>query len=81
MLSPPDYSTPTFHSFDAVKPRPKVQTIRFSSIATDDNIDNEPENIVQVNPYYDFEEVIDSDEELDLKAMESSTSVEDLTPI
>lgn len=57
VLSPPDYSTPIFHSFDAVKPRPKV------------------------NPYYDFEEVIDSDEELDLKSMENSTSVEDLTPI
>ncbi|KAF3331249.1 serine/threonine-protein phosphatase 7 [Carex littledalei] len=50
VLNPPDYSTPVFRSFEAVRPRPKV------------------------NAYYDFEEVIDSDEELDLKSMDNGSS-------
>ncbi|KAJ4811230.1 Serine/threonine-protein phosphatase [Rhynchospora pubera] len=50
VLNPPDYSTPVFHSFEAARPRPKV------------------------NPYYDFEQVIDSDEELDLKSMDNGSS-------
>ncbi|CAN6476712.1 unnamed protein product [Victoria cruziana] len=45
VLGPPDFSVPIFHSFDAVRPRPKV------------------------NAYYDYEDVIDSDEELDLGSM------------
>jgi hypothetical protein len=31
---------------------------------------------IQVNPYYDFEQVIDSDEELDLKSMDNGSSHE-----
>lgn len=50
VLSPPDFATPVFHSFGAVKPRPAA------------------------HPFYDFEQVIDSDEELDLIAMDSGTS-------
>uniref|UniRef100_A0ACD6AI44 Uncharacterized protein n=1 Tax=Avena sativa TaxID=4498 RepID=A0ACD6AI44_AVESA len=50
VLSPPDFATPDFHSFQAVKPRPKA------------------------NPFYDFEEVIDSDEELNLGAMDTGNS-------
>ncbi|WVZ92221.1 hypothetical protein U9M48_038304 [Paspalum notatum var. saurae] len=50
VLNPPDYATPVFHSFEAVKPRPAA------------------------HPFYDFEEVIDSDEELNLDAMDSGTS-------
>ncbi|CAA6670208.1 unnamed protein product [Spirodela intermedia] len=42
VLHPPDYASPVFHSFEAVRPRPRV------------------------GAYYNFEEVIDSDEELDL---------------
>ncbi|XP_057862756.1 serine/threonine-protein phosphatase 7 isoform X2 [Cryptomeria japonica] len=42
VLEPPDFATPTFHTFEAVMPRPKV------------------------NAYYDYENAIDSDEELDL---------------
>ncbi|CAM0147085.1 unnamed protein product [Urochloa decumbens] len=49
VLNPPDYATPVFHSFEAVKPRPPA------------------------HPFYDFEEVIDSDEELNLDAMDSSS--------
>ncbi|CAD6246003.1 unnamed protein product [Miscanthus lutarioriparius] len=45
VLNPPDFATPVFHSFEAVKPRPAA------------------------HPFYDFEEVIDSDEELNLDAM------------
>ncbi|XP_071735348.1 serine/threonine-protein phosphatase 7 [Rutidosis leptorrhynchoides] len=45
VLEYPNFSTPNFHSFKAVTPRPKV------------------------NPYYDYEDVIDSDEELDLTMM------------
>ncbi|XP_031473742.1 serine/threonine-protein phosphatase 7 [Nymphaea colorata] len=48
VLGPPDFSTPIFYSFDAVRPRPKV------------------------NAYYDYEDVIDSDEELDLGSMAPS---------
>ncbi|TVT99147.1 hypothetical protein EJB05_55496 [Eragrostis curvula] len=50
VLNPPDFATPIFRSFEAVKPRPAA------------------------HPFYDFEEVIDSDEELNLDAMDSSTS-------
>ncbi|KAG0524539.1 hypothetical protein BDA96_07G220300 [Sorghum bicolor] len=50
VLNPPDFATPVFHSFEAVKPRPAA------------------------HPFYDFEEVIDSDEELNLDAMDSGTS-------
>ena len=50
VLSPPDFATPDFHTFQAVKPRPKA------------------------HPYYDFEDVIDSDEELNLGAMDTGTS-------
>jgi serine/threonine-protein phosphatase 5 len=50
VLNPPDFSTPVFHSFEAVKPRPKA------------------------NPYYDFEDVIDSDEELNLGAMDDGSA-------
>ncbi|KAJ3677677.1 hypothetical protein LUZ60_003401 [Juncus effusus] len=46
VLNPPDYVTPVFRSFEAVRPRPKA------------------------NPYYDFEDVLDSDEELDLQCMD-----------
>eukprot|EP01018_Ginkgo_biloba_P032235 Gb_23733 [translate_table: standard] len=42
VLEPPDFANPTFHTFEAVAPRPKV------------------------NAYYDYENVVDSDEELDL---------------
>ncbi|XP_062191931.1 serine/threonine-protein phosphatase 7-like isoform X2 [Phragmites australis] len=50
VLNPPDFATPVFHSFEAVKPRPAA------------------------HPYYDFEEVIDSDEELNLGAMDNGSS-------
>jgi len=50
VLNPPDFASPVFHSFEAVKPRPPA------------------------HPFYDFEEVIDSDEELNLDAMDSGTS-------
>ncbi|XP_020599921.1 serine/threonine-protein phosphatase 7 isoform X2 [Phalaenopsis equestris] len=49
VLQPPDFATPEFHTFEAVKPRPEV------------------------NPYYDFKEVIDSDEELDFESMDHSS--------
>ncbi|XP_077210842.1 serine/threonine phosphatase 7 isoform X2 [Tasmannia lanceolata] len=49
VLEPPDFSTPIFHSFEAIKPRPKV------------------------NSYYDYEHVIDSDEELDLASIVDSS--------
>ncbi|THU57427.1 hypothetical protein C4D60_Mb03t03420 [Musa balbisiana] len=52
VLQPPDFSTPFFHTFEAIKPRP------------------------QVSAYYDYEEVIDSDEELDLKSMNNGSSTE-----
>jgi serine/threonine-protein phosphatase 5 len=52
VLDPPDFATPVFHSFEAVKPRPPA------------------------HPFYDFEEVIDSDEELNLDAMDSGTSIQ-----
>lgn len=42
VLEPPDFTSPVFQSFEAVRPRPKA------------------------NPFYNFEDVIDSDEELDL---------------
>ncbi|KAI4314680.1 hypothetical protein L6164_027567 [Bauhinia variegata] len=45
VLEPPNFDNPVFHSFEAVRPRPKA------------------------NAYYDYEEVIDSDEELDLASM------------
>ncbi|KAH9302411.1 hypothetical protein KI387_013994 [Taxus chinensis] len=48
VLEPPDFANPTFHTFEAVMPRPKV------------------------NPYYDYENVIDSDEELDLDSISAS---------
>uniref|UniRef100_A0A6V7QXR3 Serine/threonine-protein phosphatase n=1 Tax=Ananas comosus var. bracteatus TaxID=296719 RepID=A0A6V7QXR3_ANACO len=48
----PDFTTPEFHSFEAVKPRPKV------------------------GAYYNFEEVIDSDEELDLQSMDNGSSLD-----
>ncbi|KAG8373578.1 hypothetical protein BUALT_Bualt11G0039000 [Buddleja alternifolia] len=51
VLEPPYFDTPSFHSFEAITPRPKE--------ASD----------MHVNPYYDFEDVIDSDEELDLVSM------------
>ncbi|KAK3122136.1 hypothetical protein QOZ80_8BG0665560 [Eleusine coracana subsp. coracana] len=50
VLNPPDFTTPIFRSFEAVKPRPVA------------------------HPFYDFEEVIDSDEELNLDAMDSSST-------
>ncbi|KAG0473872.1 hypothetical protein HPP92_015729 [Vanilla planifolia] len=50
VLHPPDFATPEFHVFEAIKPRP------------------------QVNPYYDFEVAIDSDEELDLDSMDHSSA-------
>ncbi|KAK9287389.1 hypothetical protein L1049_015807 [Liquidambar formosana] len=50
VLEAPDFDVPTFHSFEAVTPRPKV------------------------NPYYDYEDVIDSDEELDLASMVPASS-------
>lgn len=49
VLQPPDFATPEFHTFEAVKPRPEVSA------------------------YYDFKEVIDSDEELDLESMDYSS--------
>lgn len=52
VLHPPDFSTPNFRSFEAIKPRPKAK------------------------PYYDFEEVIDSDEELGLISMANSSSLD-----
>ncbi|WOL19507.1 hypothetical protein Cni_G28305 [Canna indica] len=55
VLQPPDFATPTFHTFDAIKPRP------------------------QVKAYYDFEEVIDSDEELDWRSMDSGSSIQVVT--
>jgi len=36
---------------------------------------------MQANPYYDFEEVIDSDEELDLISMDNSSSLDPITDI
>lgn len=30
---------------------------------------------IQVKPYYDYEEVIDSDEELDLRSMDNGSSI------
>ncbi|XP_073005924.1 serine/threonine-protein phosphatase 7 [Typha latifolia] len=57
VLHCPDFATPEFHSFEAIKPRPKV------------------------NPYYDFEEVIDSDEELDLRSMDNGSSLEVISSV
>lgn len=57
VLRPPDYSEPEFHTFEAMKPRPKVK------------------------PYYDFEEVIDSDEELDLISMANKSTFDGITVI
>ena len=48
ILQAPDFSDPQFHSFEAVKPRPKA------------------------HPYYDFENVIDSDDEMDKSAMDTN---------
>ncbi|ERN11532.1 hypothetical protein AMTRI_Chr03g44010 [Amborella trichopoda] len=45
VLEPPDFASPVFHSFEAVKPRPKV------------------------NAYYDYVEVVDSDEDLNLRSL------------
>ncbi|KAG9456621.1 hypothetical protein H6P81_001129 [Aristolochia fimbriata] len=50
VLEPPEFSTPMFHSFAAVTPRP------------------------QGEPFYDFEEVIDSDEELDFLSVQNDFS-------
>lgn len=50
VLHPPDFATPEFRTFEAVKPRP------------------------QVNAYYNFKEVIDSDEELDLESMDHGSA-------
>lgn len=79
VLNPPDYSTPVFRSFEAVRPRPKVQHsfyinqsglsfACFTFFLCKSNYGQ-----IQVNAYYDFEEVIDSDEELDLKSMDNGS--------
>lgn len=57
VLHAPDFSTPKFHTFEAIKPRPKA------------------------NSYYDFDEVLDSDEELDLISMDNSSSFDAITDI
>lgn len=36
---------------------------------------------MQANAYYDFEEVIDSDEELDLQSMDHGSALEGITAI
>ncbi|XP_068647275.1 serine/threonine-protein phosphatase 7-like isoform X1 [Aristolochia californica] len=50
VLEPPDFSTPRFHTFRAITPRP------------------------QAEPFYDFEEVIDSDEEIDFTSVQNELS-------
>ncbi|XP_008799140.1 serine/threonine-protein phosphatase 7 [Phoenix dactylifera] len=57
VLQAPDFTSPEFHTFEAIKPRP------------------------QANAYYDFEEVIDSDEELDLQSMDHGSALEGITAI
>ncbi|KAG1358986.1 Serine/threonine-protein phosphatase 7 [Cocos nucifera] len=57
VLHSPDFTSPEFHTFEAIKPRP------------------------QANAYYDFEEVIDSDEELDLQSMDHGSALEGITAI
>lgn len=76
VLNPPDYSTPIFHSFEAVTPRPKVDNFIFYQSVWSLFYQSTCNLMVkiQVNAYYDFEEVIDSDEELDLKSMDNGSS-------
>ena len=75
ILQAPDFSDPQFRSFEAVTPRPKVVNEQlvscfflFGCIWCDISFLLN----VQANPFYDFENVIDSDDEMDKSALDTN---------
>ena len=74
MLRAPDFATPMFCSFESVKPRPEVCESKSAM-----HVYYAPRfrlqfdmylPLMQAPAYYDYKEVMDSDEELDYSAMD-----------
>ncbi|KAG6470074.1 hypothetical protein ZIOFF_071126 [Zingiber officinale] len=77
VLQPPHFASPVFHTFEAVKPRPQSTLLHDFMYIVEQSImfQNCSLGIMLVKPYYDYEEVIDSDEELDLRSMDNGSSI------
>lgn len=76
ILQAPDFSDPQFRSFEAVTPRPKVvheQLVGFWFLLVWMHIVWHSFLLnVQSHPFYDFENVIDSDDEMDKSALDTN---------
>lgn len=67
ILQSPDYSSPNFYSFEADLPRPRVclKLVEYFT-SFNEHFETIP-MFLQVQAYYKYEEVLDSDEELDFE--------------